>query len=250
MTVPERPAHIRHEVVNHACGFRSHDDDVKLALIAVCALVLAAGAQASDGEMALIAPAEDVSLPFWCDWGYDWDERCYREDGVRLGVGGELDKVWRSALRFSTAAIPPGTTVRTAELSLWYDGTCLAPRKTSRPCDGRGYAFGAHPIFTPRWYAEREVEIGPIASTAALVPFASPQWLVWDVTDLVAEWVSGETPNNGVLLKLVDGQEDFDTSGPLFPSSTYPSASLRPRLTVWFQRTERLRLRLELLVVA
>jgi hypothetical protein len=236
MTVPERSAHTRHEAVTHACGFRSHDDDVKLALIALCALVLAAGAQASEVEMAVIAPAEDVSLPFWCDWGYDWDERCYREDGVRLGVGGEPDKVWRSALRFSTAAIPPGATVGTAELSLWYDGTCLAPRKTSRPCDGRGYLFGAHPIFTPRWYSEREVEIGPIASTASLAPFASPRWLVWDITDLVAEWVSGKTTNNGVLLKVVDGQEDFDTSGPLFPSSTYPSTSLRPRLTVWFQR--------------
>ncbi len=152
MTVPDRPAHIRHEAVTHAGGFRSHDHDVKLALIALCALVLAAGAQASAVEMAVIAPAEDVSLPFWCDWGYDWDERCYREDGVRLGVGGESDKVWRSALRFSTAAIPPGATVGTAELSLWFDGTCLAPRKTSRPCDGRGYEFGAHPIFSPRWY--------------------------------------------------------------------------------------------------
>lgn len=236
MTEPERSAHSRHRAVTHACGSRRHDGDVKLALIALCALVLAAGAHASDVQMAVIAPVEDVSLPFWCDWGYDWDERCYREDGVRLGVGGESDKVWRSALRFSMAAIPPGATVGTAELSLWYDGTCLAPRKRSRPCDGRGYVFGAHPIFTPRWYSEREVEIGPLLATAVLAPLASPRWLVWDITDLVAEWVSSETTNDGVLLKLVDGQEDFDTSGPLFPSSTYVSVSLRPRLTVWFQR--------------
>jgi hypothetical protein len=234
MTVPELPGHIRHEVVTHACGFRRHDEDVKLALIALCALVLAAGAQASDVELAVIAPAEDVSLPFWCDWGYDWDERCYREDGVRLGVGGESDKVWRSALRFSTAAIPPGATVGTAELSLWYDGTCLAPRKTSRPCDGRGYSFGLHPIFTPRWFAEREVEIGPQVGTAALGTLAPAQWLVWDVTDLVADWASGGLPNNGLLLKLVEGQEEYDSSGPLFPSSSYPNVSLRPKLTVWY----------------
>jgi hypothetical protein len=143
--------------------------------------------------------------------------------------------VWRSALRFSTGAIPPGTTITTAELSLWYDGTCLAPRKTSRPCDGRAYEFAVHPIFTGSWYSEREVEIGPLMSTAILPSFAGPRWLVWDITDLVAEWASRATLNNGVLVKLVDGQEDFDTSGPLFPSSTYPSPSLRPRLTVWFQ---------------
>jgi hypothetical protein len=235
MTVPERSAHSRHEAVTHACGFGRHDDSVKFALIALCALVLAAEAQAFDAGTAVIPPAEDVSLPYWCDWGYDWDERCYRDDGVRLAVGGDQDKVWRSALRFSAASIPPGATIATAELSLWYDGTCLAPRKTMRPCDGRAYEFAVHPIFTPSWYSEREVEVGPLAATAFLPSFAGPRWLVWDITDLVAEWVSGGA-NNGVLLKLVDGQEDFDTSGPLFPSSTYPSPSLRPRLTIWYQR--------------
>jgi hypothetical protein len=234
MTVLGRSAHSRHEAVTHACEFRRHDDSVRFALIALSALALASGAQAADVGTAVIAPAEDVSLPYWCDWSYDWDERCYREDGVRLGVGGESDKVWRSALRFSTAAIPPGATIMTAELSLWYDGTCLAPRKTIRTCDGRAYEFAVHPIFTSRWYSEREVEVGPLISTATLPWFAGPRWLVWDITDLVAEWASGAAANNGVLVKLVDGQEDFDTSGPLFPSLTYPNSSLRPRLTVWF----------------
>jgi hypothetical protein len=231
MTVPEPSAHFRHEAVTHACDFRPHDDLVRFALVVLCALVFAAGARASDAIV--LSSVEDVSLPFWCDWGYDWDERCYREDTARLGVGGESDKVWRSALRFSTAAIPRAATIATAELSLWYDGTCLAPRRTSRPCDGRGYVFSAHPIDSPRWYAEREVESGPLLATAVLPQLAGPMWLVWDITDLVADWASGRAPNNGVLLKLADSQEDFDTSGPLFPSSSYPSPSLRPRLTVW-----------------
>jgi hypothetical protein len=47
------------------------------------------------------APLEDVGIPFWCDWGYDWDERCYRDDTARLPVGGVDDKVWRGAVRFS-----------------------------------------------------------------------------------------------------------------------------------------------------
>lgn len=196
--------------------------------------MLAGGAQAVDVRVATLSPVEDVSLPFWCDWGYDWDERCYRDDGVRLGVGGELDKVWRSALRFSTASIPARATVVTAELSLWYDRTCVAPRKTSRPCDGRGFQFDGHPIFTPRWLAEREVEFGPAVSTAFLDPFASSQWVVWDITDLVADWASGGLPNDGILLKLVDGQEDYGSSGPLFPSSSYPTVALRPQLTVWY----------------
>jgi hypothetical protein len=199
------------------------------------ALALAGAASASVIQTATLAPAEDVSLPFWCDWGYDWDERCYRLDGARLGVGGgEPDKVWRAALRFSTASLPAGAAIVTAELSLWYDDTCVAPRKESRPCDGRGFDFGLHPIFTPRWYSEREVEFGPQAGFASLGAFARAQWVVWDVTDLVADWAAGGLANNGLLIKLVDGQEDFAVSGPLFPSSRYSVAALRPKLTVWY----------------
>lgn len=208
---------------------------MKLFLVLLAALLFAGTARASDVRVTTIAPLEDVSLPFWCDWGYDWEERCYRLDGARLGVGGgELDKVWRSALRFSNSAIPAGATVMTAELSLWYDGTCVAPRKGSRPCDGRGFDFGLHPIFTPRWFSEREVEYGPQVGFASLDAFARAQWVVWDVTDLVADWSSGNLANNGVLVKLVDGQEDFAVSGPLFPSSRSPTATMRPKLTVWY----------------
>ena len=205
-------------------------------LVLVCAaLALAGAARASDIQVVTLAPSEDVSLPFWCDWGYDWDERCYRLDGARLGVGGgEPDKVWRSASRFSLASIPPGASVVTAEVSLWYDGMCVAPRRRSQPCDGRGFDFGLHPIFTPRWSTQRELEFGPQVGFASLPPLARPQWVVWDVTDLVADWSAGGIPNNGLLLKLVDDQEDFAISGPLLPSSRYADVALRPRLTVWY----------------
>jgi hypothetical protein len=205
-----------------------------LALL-LAALVCAGTARAATVRVVTLAPADDVSFPFWCSWGYDWEERCYRLDGARLGVGGgEPDKVWRAALRFSTAALPPGATVVTAELSLFYDGVCVAPRKQSRPCDGRAFDFGLHPIFTPRWYAEREVEFGPQVGFASLPALARPQWLTWDVTDVVADWASGGLENDGLLLKLVDAEEAFGVSGPLFPSSRAADAAVRPRLTVWY----------------
>jgi len=205
-------------------------------LAAVLALLAFAGAaRGAEVRVTSIAPLGDVSLPFWCDWGYDWDERCYRLEGTRLGVGGgEPDKMWRSALLFSTASIPAGASVVTAELSLWYDGTCVAPLRQSRPCDGRGFDFGLHPIFTRRWYADREVEYGPQVGFASLEPFACPQWVVLDVTDLVADWASGALENDGLLLKLVDAQEDFAVSGPLFPSSRFSTAAVRPQLRVWY----------------
>jgi hypothetical protein len=203
-----------------------------LAAVVAAALVAVAPACADDVEVATFSPAAAVSLPFGCDWGYDWDERCYREQGVRLPVGGELDKVWRTAVRFPT--LPSGASVLTAELSLWYDATCLGPRRTSRSCDGRGFTFGLHPILSRSWFTEREVEFGPQVGTAELAPLAEQQWVVWDVTDLVAEWTSGAMANDGALIKVADGQEDYGSGGPLFAGASHPNVSLRPRLTIWY----------------
>jgi hypothetical protein len=207
---------------------------MRLLLVFVAALALSGAAQADDVRVSTLAPVEDVSLPFWCDWGYDWQERCYRDDSDRLGVGGVDDKVWRGALRFSLDRLPPGAVVVTAELSLWYDRTCVAPFRRRLACDGLGFELDADPIFTSRWAAEREVEFGPVVAVASIDPFAIAGWVVWDVTDLVSEWQSGDLPNDGVLLKLDDAQEDFGAGGPSFPSSTYADPALRPRLTIWY----------------
>jgi hypothetical protein len=192
-------------------------------------LACAGPAQATDLRLVTLTPTEDVSLPFWCDWGYDWEERCYHDDGARLAVGGEPGKIWRTALRFSASSIPARATIHVAELALWYDGTCVAPRKTSRPCDERAFSFDVHPIYTADWSSEREVELGPAFASAELPPFARPQWVAFDVTDLVTEAFGA-----GILAKLADGLEDYTLAGPLFPSSEHPSVELRPRLSIWY----------------
>src|ERR1043166_4528044 len=99
-------------------------------------LVVALGVQ-----VAALPAAQDVSMPFMCDWGYDWEERCYRDDFDRLEVGGVDDKVWRSGLRFSLASIPQAATVVTAELWFWSARPCGAPR--GRPVTGAGTGFDA-----------------------------------------------------------------------------------------------------------
>ena len=72
---------------------RASIDDMRrvltLVLVAICLACPAPGWASSVS----IAPSADVGLPFWCDWGYDWDERCYRDDTARLPVGGVDDKV-------------------------------------------------------------------------------------------------------------------------------------------------------------
>jgi len=206
---------------------------MRLIAIAIAALAgfLAPTAQAE--TVYRTAPEADVSFPFWCDWSYDWEERCWRDFSDRLPVGGDSDKVWRSALRFPLGAVPPGSTVLSATLSLSFDGICLAPRMTSRPCPTRTYTIDVHPVHNADWFHEREVDIGPMVTSASFWT-GTPQRLSWDITDQVIEWVEYGAPNNGVLLKLADGEEDYGVGGPKLPSAEYSAAALRPALEVTY----------------
>ena len=207
----------------------------RILVLALALLVALPGAAAARSEaepvFATLRPVQDVSFPFWCSWGYDWEERCWWEDGDRLPVGGDDDKVWRAGLRFSLPAIPRGSDILVAELRMRHDAVCLGPRKTTRPCAARAYSIDLHPIYTASWFSEREVEFGPVAARAVLKSATEPAWLYWDVTDLVAAWIAGEA-NNGVLLKLADEQEDYGVGGPALPSATYASPAVRPALHV------------------
>jgi hypothetical protein len=210
-------------------------------IAAILVLLVAAFAPAAAAQPASLvyrAAAEaDVSLPFWCDWGYDWDERCYRDSSDRLSVGGESDKVWRSALRFPLDAIPTGSTVDAATLSLSFDGVCLGPRKTELPCPARVYTLDVHPVLSEDWFDERELDFGPLAEQASLWAGA-PQQVSWDVTNLAIDWVEGGVPNHGLLLKLADGEEDFSVSGPKLPSAEFANHELRPVLEVVYMPPE------------
>lgn len=187
----------------------------------------------SAGATVTLQPSADAGLPFWCDWGYDWDERCYVDDGPRLPIGGVDDKVWRTALRFSLAQVPERASVTRATLRLYHDGTCVAPRRTSTACSGRSYTVDAHRISGPDWFREREPALDERIVASARLPRSSlVQWLAWDVTSLVRAWHGRVVPNDGLLLKLADAEENFDVSGPYAPSASHPEAALRPRLLV------------------
>jgi TGF-beta propeptide len=212
-------------------------DDVTIRALVLLLIPLAictSSASANGEGFVRLAPTQDVSLPFWCDWGYDWDERCYRDDGVRLPVGGEGDKVWRAALRFSTSSVPEGAAVLRATLHVFHDGRCLAARKTLKPCDTRTYGLTAHPILSSDWFEERELDFGPALSDAEIGSADEPQRLSFDLTDIVAEWVDGSRRNSGVLLKLSEDHEDYDVSGPSLPSSSFAQPDVRPQLELTY----------------
>src|SRR5688572_4610811 len=198
----------------------------------LCAALWAAGG--ARAAAVSIPPETDVGLPFWCDWSYDWESRCYRDDGPRLPIGGVDDKVWRAALRFSLVSVPAGAAISSAQLSIYHDGTCVAPRLTAVPC-AVGYVVDAHRILSPPWAREREPAFDErIAGTDVVLAPDMPQWLRWDVTALVRTWHRGTAANDGVLLKLQDGDEAYGSSGPYGPSAASPHVALRPRLVVHY----------------
>jgi hypothetical protein len=203
-------------------------------LLAIGLVVCGQGASAAGMRTLGLAPVQDVSLPFQCDWGYDWDERCYRDDGDRLPIGGDDDKLWRAALRFSTSSVPTGSTVTRALLRLSHNGRCLGPRKTTQPCEARAYVLDAHPILSAAWFRERELDFAPAVADAELSSADRPQQLSFDLTGLVAGWVDGSRRNSGVLLKLSEDYEDFGSGGPSLPSSSFAQPNLRPRLEVTY----------------
>ena len=178
-------------------------------------------------------PRPTSRSPSWCDWGYDWDERCYRDFSDRLSIGGDVDKAWRAALRFPLGSIPRGSVVDSATLTLSFDGVCLGPRKTEQPCPARTYTIDVHPVLSRDWFREREVDFGPLAEQASLWAGA-PRPLSWDVTNLVIDWVQHGAPNHGLLLKLADGEEDYWSAARSCPSSEFANAELRPVLEVTY----------------
>jgi hypothetical protein len=202
-------------------------------LLTVLTAAILAGPAPSATWTAAVPPSADLSFPFGCDWGYDWESRCFREDGARLPLGGAGDKMWRAGLRFPLSAIPAGATVTSAELRVRYDGVCVAPARGWASCAAPGAVIDAHRVLSARWLGEREPELDArVVDTAVVFEPTAPQWLVWQVTSLVRAWHSGLLPNLGVLLKLQDGDEAYDVPGPYVPSSSYPDANVQPRLIV------------------
>ena len=201
-------------------------------LFALGALLLASWVSAAT---VTVRPSADVGLPFSCQWGYDWEERCYVNDGPRLPVGGVDDKVWRAALRFPLGQIPSAATITSAKVRLVHDGTCVAPRLRTVPCNGGSFWLDAHRIVSSDWFAEREVELDErVAGRAIVFDSAAHTSLSIDVTGLVRLWRQGAAANNGLLLKLTDWQEEYRVSGPSFPSSSFADAAVRPRLAVTY----------------
>ncbi|SES47801.1 RHS repeat-associated core domain-containing protein [Actinokineospora terrae] len=157
---------------------------------------------------------------------------------TQVGNNGATFGKTRTVVKFDGLnAIPPGTTVTDADLSLW-----------SFYSNGSGATFDGHPL--TRAFVENQATWNR-ASTAtawttpggdigARADFVSgvtdkPNWLIWENAAMVQGWVDNPATNNGFQVKLRD--ENGAQQRILLLSDEATEPGLRPTLEVSYQGT-------------
>ena len=170
-------------------------------------------------------------------------------------------------LRFDVTGIPANSEIVSATLSLYNNtpscyGGCTDPyvrrvklytvlqdwdegNQVNSPIDeaGKHGATGEHAFdyfagegTDVAWQA-RGMAAGTdyAAAEKSQADIISQGWYHWDVTSLVRDWVRGEAPNFGMVLRDATGWEDRNTDWREFFSSQHASdPSRRPKLTVTY----------------
>jgi hypothetical protein len=123
---------------------------------------------------------------------------------------GQVGAGQRNALvQFDVNRIPQYVTIDAATLTL-----------TVRAGYAANATVNAHPVLVPwsdatetwsSFYAQPAPQYGPILSSVITTPQTSGP-VVWDVTALVAAWVVGAQPNNGILIEQGAGSTSYWTS--------------------------------------
>lgn len=82
-------------------------------------------------------------------------------------------------------------------------------------------------------------DFDPVAYASTQVPADISQWMIWDVTDLIDDWLSGVVANEGLLIKDSEEIEADPGGGSVswlarFRSGEYSEAEFRPYLEVTY----------------
>lgn len=141
----------------------------------------------------------------------------------------------RGLLKFNISAIPPGSTVTSATLSLYANNTS-GNGYQGRPTYGIDNACNLQQVtsawstFGVNWNNQ------PTTTTngEVLMPQATNQsedYLNMDITQFVQNWVTDSTSNYGMMIKMI-GPDHYNSL--IFCSSNYSDSSRRPRLDICY----------------
>ena len=241
-------------------------DDMKAALTAAKAVIaeLNENGALSDDNRELLAKAENATSKKALatvllqngkspDTGYrgintdqisDYRDSMRRTDvgvgyGLRLGASGGLQRV---LIKFDGLDVAVGNgRVRKATLQLYqitspkFEGASIGLFRVKRPWlpdSGSWVSYDGqkdHDWTIPG--AAGEADIEPREDAKVLLGNKANQWLSWDVTKYVQDVLAGKSQNNGLLLKVVNGEPEFHVR--LYPETDLDrekDLNLRPKL--------------------
>jgi hypothetical protein len=163
----------------------------------------------------------------------------------RFHVGANALSVRRGLVQFDLSAIPAGTHVVAATLSLYHPDTLRGSgvvdvhRVTTAWNEGTGVNTctndGAN--WTTPWQTAGGDFDPTAAASLAKSAGDAPTWDSWNVTSLVQDWVSHAYANDGLLLKLANEQFSPCTTVTncnywAYASDDWSDPSYRPRLAI------------------
>ena len=157
----------------------------------------------------------------------------------------------RGLLKWDVSAIPPGSTIVSAEMSMY----------SYQNYSGGGITINAHRMLQPwvegsLWDEDGQQDNPPSAtwfdyggelwnvpgaggsadrdpSVLSSTTNSGTGWYLWDLTTTIKHWVDGDWDNNGLV--LVSDDESADNLK-IFRTSEYSDENLRPTLTIEFIR--------------
>jgi RHS repeat-associated protein len=155
---------------------------------------------------------------------------------TKLYIGTTATETWRSAVQFNLADVPAGASVTDARMKLYYSGNCVPP--ADGICKPLSAKLDAHRMTSAWTTASASSSLAfdptPVASlNFTTIADADVQWLAWDVTGTVKNWLNGTQTNYGLLLKRET--EPQSASGPAPVSRRYTTeVGLQPKLEVTY----------------
>ncbi|MEJ7567752.1 MAG: DNRLRE domain-containing protein [Gaiellaceae bacterium] len=197
-----------------------------------------------DPTILIQPPSQAVDFYAPCP-SYDPDCLVYVRD--RLWVGTNDTSASRSALRFDLSAMPANADVNSAKLDAYFIGECVYTNAAGGACPATSHQIDVHRMTVP-WSEGNATTLTTLARnmsydtdptkkvSTTLPSGAAPQWLNWDVTNIVDGWFGSGGANNGFLLKRAT--EPLGASGPVIAGRTYVGTNLdesqRPKLEVTY----------------
>jgi RHS repeat-associated protein len=158
------------------------------------------------------------------------------QTGSHLPIGSySTGASYRALMQFDLGVIPPGAQVSTAQLGVYFDGSCTDGGQQSKPCGG-DHQIDVHRLTSPWRLSTTYSQLSHDPTAIGTYPLTSGSpsgWLTWPVTATVAGWVAGTQPNQGLVLKR--HVEGLNTGGPFVSGRL--SGTTAPKLDVTYTLT-------------